>query len=63
MKSNMLDEVLKQMETDPWHVKFRRWIFVQKWVLICRLRFLWDLDYPRNVFRKKSRPDLKNDSF
>lgn len=52
-KGEILDKLLREMELDPWYVKLRRWFHLQKWLLICRLRFIWDLEYKHNIFRKK----------
>ena len=34
-KSKVVQRMLKDMEKDPWHVKFRRWIRLQVWVYRC----------------------------
>jgi hypothetical protein len=35
MKSEILKNLLEEMDADPWHVKFRRWVSVQWWVIKC----------------------------
>ena len=48
-----LRRLVKEMENDPWHVKLRRWFRLQRWVWMCRTRWIWDLNYEHNIFRKK----------
>jgi len=48
-----LRRLVKEMKNDPWHVKLRRWFRLQRWVWMCRTRWIWDLDYEHNIFRKK----------
>lgn len=52
MRNKILDELLKEMENDPWHVKLRRWWRLQVWVYTCRTRWIWDLEYQNNIFKK-----------
>lgn len=54
MRSPVLDKILKDMEKDPWHVKLKRWWRVQVWVWVCKTRFIWDLNYQHNIFKKKN---------
>lgn len=53
MKSNILKNLIDEMESDPWYIKLRRWFCVKKWVWMCRTRFIWDLTYKKNIFKKK----------
>ena len=53
MKSKTLERILKEMENDPWYVKLKRWWGVRLWVWTCRTRWIWDIEYERNIFRKK----------
>jgi predicted chitinase len=55
MRSPILDKVFKDMEKDPWHVKLKRWWRVAIWVWVCRTRFIWDLDYQHNIFKKRKK--------
>jgi hypothetical protein len=55
MRSPILDNMLKDMEKDPWHVKLKRWWRVTIWVWVCRTRFIWDLDYQHNIFKKRKK--------
>ena len=48
-----LRRLVKEMKNDPWHVKLRRWFRLQRWVWMCRTRWIWDLNYEHNIFRKK----------
>ena len=49
----ILKQLVEEMRNDPWHVKLRRWWRLELWVWQCRTRWLWDLDYEHNIFRKK----------
>ena len=51
-KMGLIKDLTNQMKNDPWHVKLRRWLRIQRWVWMCRTRFIWDLDYEHNIFRK-----------
>ena len=53
--SETLDRLDKEIKNDPWHLKIKRWWSLQKWLWTCRTRFIWDLDYPKNIFRKKNK--------
>jgi hypothetical protein len=48
-----LRRLTEEMKKDPWHVKLRRWWRFQRWVWMCRTRWIWDLQYEHNIFRKK----------
>ena len=48
-----LRRLTEKMKKDPWHVKLRRWFRLQRWVWMCRTRWIWDLDYEHNIFKKK----------
>jgi hypothetical protein len=52
-ESGILKQLVEEMRNDPWHVKLRRWWRLERWVWRCRTRWLWDLDYEHNIFRKK----------
>jgi len=52
-KSGIIKQLIEEMKNDPWHVKLRRWFRLQRWVWICRTRWIWDLNYEHNIFRKK----------
>ena len=54
-KMGILKDLTNEMKNDPWHVKLRRWWRFKKWLWICHTRFIWDLSYERNIFRKKIR--------
>ena len=53
MRSKTVDRLLKEMENDPWYVKLSRWWRAKLWVWKCRTRWIWDLEYEHNIFRKK----------
>jgi hypothetical protein len=52
-KKGILKQLTEEMKNDPWHVKLRRWFRLQRWVWMCRTRWIWDLNYEHNIFRKK----------
>jgi len=52
-KKGIIKQLTEEMKNDPWHVKLRRWWRLQRWVWMCRTRWIWDLDYEQNIFRKK----------
>jgi hypothetical protein len=52
-KRGIIKQLTEEMKNDPWHVKLRRWFRLQRWVWMCRTRWIWDLDYEHNIFRKK----------
>jgi len=54
MKTKTVERLLKEMENRPWHLKLRDWWNIKLWVWTCRTRFIWDLSYERNIFRKKN---------
>ncbi len=49
----ILKQLVEEMRNDPWHVRLRRWWRLELWVWRCRTRWIWDLDYEHNIFRKK----------
>ena len=57
MKTKTVERLLKEMENDPWHDKLRHWWRVWVRVRICRTRWIWDLDYQHNIFRKRNGND------
>jgi hypothetical protein len=52
-KKGIIKQLTEEMKNDPWHVKLRRWFRLQRWVWMCRTRWIWDLNYEHNIFRKK----------
>jgi len=52
-KRGIIKQLTEEMKNDPWHVKLRRWFRLQRWVWMCRTRWIWDLNYEHNIFRKK----------
>ena len=55
-KSEILDRLDSETKNDPWHIKIKRWWRIQKWLWTCRTRFIWDLNYSNNFFKKKMDP-------
>lgn len=39
-KSKILEELMNEMENDPWYVKFNRWLRLKEWLLFCKLKHL-----------------------
>ena len=54
-RSKILKELINEMENDPWYVKLSRWCNVKKIVWLCRTRFIWDLKYEKNIFKRKNK--------
>lgn len=48
----ILKDLTNEIKNDPWHVKLRRWWKFKKWLWMCHTRFIWDLCYEKNLFRK-----------
>jgi hypothetical protein len=44
-----IKQLIEKMKNDPWHKKLRRWWKFQRWILICKILFI----YENNIFRKK----------
>ena len=54
MRTKTVERLLKEIENRPWHLKLGDWWNIKRWVWTCRTRFIWDLSYERNIFRKKN---------
>jgi hypothetical protein len=52
-KKGIIKQLTEEMKNDPWYVKLRRWFRLQRWVWMCRTRWIWDLNYEHNIFRKR----------
>ena len=50
--SPVLKKLEEEMKNDPWYVKLKLWVNLQKWVLMCRTRKYWDKTYQHYLFRK-----------
>jgi len=46
------ERLKQQMKNDPWQKKLRRWWRFKKWLWMCETRFIWDLGYEHNIFKK-----------
>ena len=44
-----LRRLTQEMKNDPWYKKLRRWWKFQRWILMCKIIFI----YENNIFRKK----------
>ena len=53
MRGKFLQDMLNEMENDPWHVKLRRWCRLKIWVYKCRTRKYWDKTHQGYIFKKK----------
>ena len=53
MRSKFLQQLIDEMEKDPWHVKLRRWWRLKILVYKCRTRKYWDKTYRGYIFKKK----------
>jgi hypothetical protein len=54
MKSKKVQEMLDQMEKDPWYVKLRRWWNVKMWTYKCLSRKYWDKTHSGYIFKKRN---------
>lgn len=52
--SKVIEELLQQYDNLPWYKKLKIWFNTQRWVWMCRTRFIWDLNYQHNIFKKKN---------
>ena len=43
----------EKLKNDPWPKKLRRWLKFQRWILICKILYIWDFYLENNIFRKK----------
>jgi len=55
MRSDFLQEILDEMEKDPWHIKLKRKLKVKIWVYFCKSRKYWDKDFSGYIFKKKNK--------
>jgi hypothetical protein len=53
MRTKTVERLLKEYKQKPWHFKLRIWWRVKWHVWACRTRWIWDLKYERNIFKKK----------
>jgi hypothetical protein len=53
MKNSPLQEIMKEMDNDPWYIKLKGWFWLQVWVWVCLTRKFWDKSYERYLFKKK----------
>lgn len=53
MKSKKVQELLDEMENDPWCVKLRRWYNLKVWTYRCLTRKYWDKSFDGYIFKKK----------
>jgi Na+-transporting NADH:ubiquinone oxidoreductase subunit NqrF len=51
--SETIERLQKEIDNSPWHKKLKMWWDLKKWDWTCRTRFIWDLSYEHNIFRRK----------
>ena len=51
--SKTIERLQQQYDSLPWYKKLKIWFDIQKWIWTCRTRFIWDLSYQRNIFKRK----------
>ena len=54
-RSKVIEQLQQEHDNLPWHKKLKIWFSTQKWVWTCRTRFIWDLNYECNIFKKKNK--------
>jgi hypothetical protein len=52
MKSKIVQQLMDEMEKDPWHIKLRRWWRLKVWTWKCITRKYWDKSYQGYIFKK-----------
>jgi len=52
--SKTIERLQQQYDNLPWYKKLKMWLNTQRWVWVCRTRFIWDLNYRHNIFKKKN---------
>ncbi len=52
MESKVVQQLMDEMEKDPWHIKLRRWWRLKVWTWKCLTRKYWDKSYQGYIFKK-----------
>ena len=55
-RSKIIEQLQQEHDNLPWYKKLKMRFSTQKWVWTCRTRFIWDLNYERNIFKRKFGP-------
>lgn len=53
MEEDIIQQLLDEINKEPWYIKLRRWINLQRWLLVCETRKFWDQSFNGYIFRKK----------
>jgi len=53
MRNKIVQELMDEMDKDPWYVKLKRWWRLKVWVYTCLTRKYWDKTYEYYIFKKK----------
>ena len=51
--SEIIERLQQQYNDLPRYKKLRTWFNLQRWIWICRTRFIWDLSYEHNIFKRR----------
>jgi hypothetical protein len=52
MRSNVVQQLMDEMEKDLWYIKLRRWWRLKIWTWKCLTRKYWDKSYQGYIFKK-----------
>ena len=53
MRSRKVQELMDEMEKDPWYIKLYLWYRLKVWTYMCLTRKYWDKSYEHYIFKKK----------
>ena len=53
MRSRKVQELMDEMEKDPWYIKLYLWYRLKVWTNMCLTRKYWDKSYEHYIFKKK----------
>ena len=56
-RSEVIEEIMTEMENDPWYVKLKRWLKLKIWVYTCLTRKFWDKSYKGYLFKSKKQKE------
>lgn len=52
MRSKVIQQLMDEMDKDPWHVKLKRWLRLKMWIYKCLTRKYWDKNHSGYIFKK-----------
>jgi Na+-transporting NADH:ubiquinone oxidoreductase subunit NqrF len=55
-RSKVIEQLQQEYDNLHWYKKLKKRFSTQRWVWACRTRFIWDLNYERNIFKRKFGP-------